>query len=738
MTILSEAESKALLEPFSIPFPQEMLSATAEEASTAAGSIGFPVVMKLCGDSIAHKTERGLVRLNVASAEEAAAAARELLELGRPEDNVTGVITAQQVSGQREFVAGISTDPHFGKVILFGLGGVLTEALNDVTTRPCPISERDANEMLDEIRTANLLGPFRCEDAVNRQALVELLVNLSDFAVANPQINSVDLNPIIISQGQPVAVDALVELVAHNSVSDDNATGDTAQSTPQSHDDAVGVDRLLPRKEHFEAFFNPGGVVVAGASTHPGKFGFVSMHNIQASGYAGKLNATNLSGETVLGVETVTSLKDLQPGDADLLFVCTPKVANLELLRDAAAIGVKAAFLTTAGYGESDEQGKADEVELVALCRELDILLVGPNGQGVVSTPAQLCAQIVAPYPPAGSIGIASQSGNFVSSFMNWSLATGVGVSRAVSAGNAAAVTVGDFLNFYASDEHTNVGLAYIEGITDGAALRSSLESASRTMPVVLVKGGATAGGARAAASHTGALATDDRAIDGLCRQLGIVRAPSPQEAFEAAATFATQPLPAGNRVVVMTTAGGWGVVTADAIFAHPELELMGLPEDLLAEIDTKLPPRWSKNNPVDLAGGETRDTIPEVLQIIAEHPEVDSIIYLGLGIQSNQARMLKNGPHADHPDVERIVAYHERQDARFAQAAADVSIATNKPILTATELAVADPDNAGPRTVRQTGRLCYPSANSAVAALGHLTAYARYRRETESSWKLS
>lgn len=724
MTILSEAESKALLEPFNIPFPQEMLSATAEEASTAADSIGFPVVMKLCGDSIAHKTERGLVRLNISTPEEAATAARDLLALGRPEDNVTGVITAQQVAGQREFVAGISTDPHFGKVVLFGLGGVLTEALNDVTTRPCPISKRDAHEMLDEIRTANLLGPFRGEDPVNREALVELLVNLSDFAGKNPQINSVDLNPIIISQGQPVAVDALVEL-ADQSVQ-------THSTTPTSNGDAVEVARLQPRKEHFEAFFNPAGVVVAGASTHPGKFGFVSMHNIQASGYSGRLNATNLSGETVLGVDTVTSLRELQSGDADLLFVCTPKAANVELLRDAAAIGIKAAFLTTAGYGESDEQGKTDEAELVALCRELDIMLVGPNGQGVVSTPAQLCAQIVAPYPPAGSIGIASQSGNFVSSFMNWSLATGVGVSRAVSAGNAAAVTVGDFLNFYASDEHTSVGLAYIEGITDGAALRSSLEAASREMPIVLIKGGATAGGARAAASHTGALATDDRAIDGLCRQLGIVRAPSAQEAFEAAATFATQPLPAGNRVVVMTTAGGWGVVTADAIYAHPELELIGLPDDLLAEIDTKLPPRWSKNNPVDLAGGETRDTIPEVLQIIAEHPEVDSIIYLGLGIQSNQARMLKNGPHARHPDVERIVAYHERQDARFAQAAAQVSEATNKPILTATELAVADPENAGPKTVRETGRLCYPSANSAVAALGHLTAYARYRRETQ------
>ena len=224
-------------------------------------------------------------------------------------------------------------------------------------------------------------------------------------------------------------------------------------------------------------------------------------------------------------------------------------------------------------------------------------------------------------------------------------------------------------------------------------------------MPVVVVKGGATAGGARAAASHTGSLATDDRIFDGMCRQAGVTRAATVEEAFEAAATFATQPLPTGNRVVVMTTAGGWGVVTADAITRHPDLELAALPDDLRDAIDTKLPPRWSRNNPVDLAGGETRDTIPEVMELIAAHPDVDAIVYLGLGIQSNQARMLREGPFYPDHGLERIVAYHERQDARFAQAAHDISVATGKPILTATELAVAVPgqprtgDGAGHRT---------------------------------------
>ena len=192
-----------------------------------------------------------------------------------------------------------------------------------------------------------------------------------------------------------------------------------------------------------------------------------------------------------------------------------------------------------------------------------------------------MCAQIVAPYPPAGSIGVASQSGNFVSSFLNFSRATGVGISRAVSAGNAAAVSVADYLDHYADDPATTVGLAYVEGIIDGRALLDRLAGAARRKPLVLVKGGATESGARAAASHTGALAADDKVFDGECRAAGITRAATVEEAFEAAATFATQPSPAGPNVVVLTTAGGWGVVTADAIARDGDLRLLALPDDL-------------------------------------------------------------------------------------------------------------------------------------------------------------
>lgn len=712
---LSEADSKTLLVPYGLPVLGEFIVETADAAGAAATELGFPVVLKLMGDSIAHKTERGLVRLDLGDRDAVVASATALLAAATPDDGVVSVLVAPMIRGNRELIVGLVRDPQFGATVMLGFGGILAEAVADVCFRPAPIDEVTAGELVDSLATQKLLGPFRGEAAVDRGALIRLLVGLGRLAGDRPDVLSVDVNPLIVTpDGIPIAVDALVEV-----------------GTPVEM--AHAPIRQRPSDEHFAALFNPRAVLVTGASTHPGKFGFVSLHNLLASGYAGGVYATNLKGEEVLGIRTVADI-DVLPGTPadpaiDLVFVCTPAGANPDILRACAAKGIRAAFLTSAGYAEAGADGLAAQTELVALADELGILLAGPNGQGVVSTPANLCAQIVAPYPPAGTIAVASQSGNFVSSFLNLARSSGVGISRAVSAGNAAAVSVADYLDFFADDPATTVSLAYLEGITDGAGLMSRLGDAASRKPLVLLKGGSTDGGAQAAASHTGALAADDKVFDGTCKAYGITRAATVEQAYEAAATFATQPLPRGSRVVVLTTAGGWGVVTADAITRDPDLELLELPDDLKAAIDEHLPARWSRNNPVDCAGGETRDTIPTVMSLIAEHDDVDAIIYIGLGIQSNQARLMREGRFYPDHGLERIVEYHERQDTRFAQAAAALSETTGKPILTATELALADPDNAGPVAVRASGRLCYPSGDRAVTALGHLYRYSRHRQ---------
>ncbi len=209
---LSEQQSKELLTPFGIPFLGERVVDTAEAAAEAAADLGFPVVVKLNGDAIAHKTERGLVRLNLASSEAVAAAGTDLLAAATPDDGPVSLLVAPMVKSNREFICGVSTDPQFGLTVLLGVGGILAESIADVTLRLVPITEADAVEMVDELSTQDLLGAFRGEAEVDRAALASVLVSLSRAAEASPGIASIDLNPVLINNGDPVAVDALVEI----------------------------------------------------------------------------------------------------------------------------------------------------------------------------------------------------------------------------------------------------------------------------------------------------------------------------------------------------------------------------------------------------------------------------------------------------------------------------------------------------------------------------------------------
>ncbi|MEW6269232.1 MAG: CoA-binding protein [Thermodesulfobacteriota bacterium] len=482
------------------------------------------------------------------------------------------------------------------------------------------------------------------------------------------------------------------------------------------------------RHDRFRALFEPRGIIVAGASSHPGKFGFVAAHNVLAHGYAGPVFLTNREGGTILDQTAYRSVDELPDGAAELVFVCTPPATIPDLLRACARKGVKAAFVSSAGFGEAGEEGKRAERDLADLCAGLGLLLAGPNGQGIISTPVSLCAQIIAPYPPAGRIAVASQSGGFVQAFLNYARSTGVGVSRAVSAGNSAATTVADYLEYFADDPATAVSLIYVEGLGDGRTFFDEARAAAAKKPIVVLKGGVTAGGQRAAASHTGALASDDQVFEGMCRQAGLSRAHTVEEAFEIAASFAVHPLPRGPRVFVLTTAGGWGVITADRVSQSRDLELLALPADLRAAFDERLPPRWSRNNPADLAGSETRDTVVECLELAVRHAEVDAVVLLGVGIQSNLADLERRGRFYPGHGLERIVEYHERQDTRYATAAVELARRYGKPILVATELADAQPTNPGIVKLKELGSLAHPSSHQAVTALEHLYRYRRYR----------
>jgi acetyl-CoA synthetase (ADP-forming) len=213
-TTLSEAASKALLAPHGVPVPAERLAATAVDAVGAAEELGFPVVVKLCGNAIAHKTERGLVRLGLATGEAVRDAADELLAAIGPSDAGAQLLVAPMIKGNRELMAGLARDPQFGMTVMLGVGGVLAEAIADVVFRLVPITAIDAHDMIDDLQVQSILGEFRGEPPVDRDRLARVLVGLSEFAESHPDVVSVDVNPLIIAEGIPVAVDALVEVEA--------------------------------------------------------------------------------------------------------------------------------------------------------------------------------------------------------------------------------------------------------------------------------------------------------------------------------------------------------------------------------------------------------------------------------------------------------------------------------------------------------------------------------------------
>jgi acetyl-CoA synthetase (ADP-forming) len=209
---LSEAESKALLARHGVPVPAEAVAVTAADAAEAAAGIGFPVAVKLCGAGNAHKTERGLVRLGLADAAAVEAVGADLLAAARPEDGDVALLVSAMVPGARELIAGFVRDAGFGPCVMLGLGGILAEAVGDVAFRLAPLDALDADDLIDDLANQALLGPVRGEPPVDRSALAAVLLGLSAVGADDDRIRSIDLNPLIVSGGVPVAVDALIEI----------------------------------------------------------------------------------------------------------------------------------------------------------------------------------------------------------------------------------------------------------------------------------------------------------------------------------------------------------------------------------------------------------------------------------------------------------------------------------------------------------------------------------------------
>ena len=612
---LNERDAKLLLAAYEIPTPAGTVVHSAQDAAAAVGALGGPAVLKALGPDIQHKSDTGLVELGVRDGPSARAAYHRIVDRGA--GRVTeGVLVEEWVPHERELLVGMRRDEQFGPVIAFGLGGIFTEAVADVAFALAPLDSIDCRALVAGLRAQRLLGPLRGLPRIDMKRLEHIIQAIARMAADHPEIAEIDVNPLLVSGPHLVAADALVIL---------RAAGDAPAGRG-------GPDRTTSAaaRPNLDAVFAPTSVAVVGASEDATKWGGSVMGNLLEGGYEGSLYPINPRGGTIFGVPVYTGLEAL-PKTPDLVIVALGGARAAGVVAACGRSGVPAAIVIAAGFGEAGEEGAALQLELSRAAEENGVTLVGPNCMGVLCTSSQLSAVgFVTLRPEPGPVSVVSQSGNIGTQLLMTAERRGVGIEKFVSSGNQAATDANDLLEYLAGDPRTGVVVMYLEGVDSGRRFYELARAMTSYKPLIVLRGGMSASGRRAASSHTGALAGSAEVFKAAVRQAGVILADDADDALDVASLLAYQPLPAGSRVAVVTLGGGWGVLTADAL-AESGLRLAELPPEVLAAVDELLPPFWSHGDPIDLVATVTHGVPERVIELVAESDAVDAVITLAL-----------------------------------------------------------------------------------------------------------
>ncbi|MFC9606121.1 acetate--CoA ligase family protein [Streptomyces niveus] len=606
-TSLTAPEGKAVTDAYGIPTPGEALAESADDAVAVAARLGFPVAMKIVSPEILHKTDAGGVQIGVGSAAEVRSAFTTIVSNARaydPKARILGVQVQQMVPAGTEILIGTVTDPTFGKVVAFGLGGVLVEVLKDVTFRLAPATKDDALSMLDGIRAAEILRGVRGGAAVDRDALADLVVRVSQLAADFPGIAEVDLNPVFASASGVMAADVRILLT----------------------DEAPVARRRYSREEilvSMRRLMEPRSVAVIGASNEDGKIGNSVMRNLIDGGFAGEIYPVNPKADDILGRKAYKSVMDV-PGEPDVAIFAIPAKFVAGALSEVGRKNIPNAVLIPSGFAETGE----DELqqEIVTIAEENGIRLLGPNIYGYYSTWQDLCATFCTPYDVKGGVALTSQSGGIGMAILGFARTTRTGVSAIVGLGNKSDLDEDDLLTWFGEDDNTDCIAMHLEDLKDGRAFVEAARATVPKKPVVVLKAGRTAAGAKAAGSHTGALAGDDAVYEDILRQSGVIRAPGLSDMLEYARGLPVLPTPKGDNVVIITGAGGSGVLLSDAIVDNG-LSLMEIPPDLDEAFRAFIPPFGAAGNPVDITGGEPPSTYEATIRLGLEDPRIHSLV---------------------------------------------------------------------------------------------------------------
>ncbi|MFH9657766.1 acetate--CoA ligase family protein [Streptomyces sp. NPDC017248] len=606
-TALTAPEGRVLADAYGIAVPGEALAADVDEAVAAAARLGGPVVLKIVSPDILHKTEAGGVVVGVAGAADVRAAFHRIVENARAYDagaRIVGVQVQELVPAGQEVIVGAVTDPAFGKVVAFGLGGTLVEVLKDVTFRLAPVTADEALSMLGSIRAAPVLRGVRGRPGVDRRAVAELVRRVSELVTDFPEIAEVDLNPVIATARGAVAADIRVILAER-------------QPVPR---------RRYTREEiltSMRRLMRPSAVAVIGASPEPGKIGNSVLRNLLDGGFAGDIHPVNPRADDIMGRKAYRSVLDV-PGEVDVAVFAIPARSVPAALEEVGRKGIPNAVLIPSGFAETGEH--ALQAEITEIAERYGVRLLGPNIYGYYSPWHDLCATFCTPYDVKGPVALTSQSGGIGMAVLGFARTTRTGVSAIVGLGNKADLAEDDLLTWFGEDPHTECVAMHFEDLKDGRAFVAAARATVPRKPVVVLKAGRTAAGARAAGSHTGALAGDDAVYDDILRQAGVIRAPGLEDLLEYARALPVLPVPRGDNVVIITGAGGSGVLLSDAVTDNG-LRLMEIPPDLDEAFRRLIPPFGAAGNPVDLTGGEPPSTYEAAIRLGLADPRVHALV---------------------------------------------------------------------------------------------------------------
>jgi acyl-CoA synthetase (NDP forming) len=606
--LLPEDLGKAAVAQFGIKVPSGKRVTSFREARRLASEFGYPLVVKAMAPDLIHKSDRGAVKVGVENDTALRKATGELWNLfpGAP------LLLEKMVEPGVEFITGLIHDGHFGPCLMIGTGGLLTELFQDVNFLMLPARRADVLEALTGLKGFKLLNGFRGRPVYDINQIVDAIMGLARFGEeALGYYESVDINPLVVNECGATAVDVKILL-------------NPAFVGPSCEEPSADT-RFLDR------FFSPRSVVVIGASATIGKSGNVVIRNLLANDYTGKIYLVNPKGGEILGMPVHTSINSL-PDGIDLAIIILPSKETSRALRECGQKGIRSAVLLAGGFAEVDEYGAEMQQELIDLIREEKVRVLGPNTSGHTSTPDQFTSSL---FPLGkirrGKISYIAQTGNFATHTMRYILSgEHFGVSRVIGLGNKIDIGEGEALKYLADDPETDAIVMYLESIKRPKRFLEIAREVTRIKPVVMLKSGSTEAGKHAAMAHTAAMTAEDRLVDGMLRQAGIVRIYDYTHLILVGKALSMVPLPKGNRVSFLSPSGAMLVVLAD-LCARLGLGIPELEPETLKRLQEISPAFIRMRNPVDIWPAATVTGVEfgyrEGMEAVLKDSNIDAVV---------------------------------------------------------------------------------------------------------------